>query len=297
MPYLLLLPALILELLIHIVPMIVGVVMSFFGLTELFMRNWRNAPFIGLQNYRVSLDLNNAVGKSLLESFGITLAYTIVVVALSWAIGFCAALVLQGKVHGKGFWRTLFLVPYALPIYAGVITWMFMFRRDTGLVNHLLVDNLHLLHSGPFWLIGNNSFISLVVVEIWRMWPFAFLMLMAGMQNISNDLFEAASLDGAGIVGQVRSIVLPMLRPVNLVLVLVMFLWTFNEFNVPFILFGGSPPTQGDILSLHIYGSTFTNYNFGLGSAQSVLLLLFLLVVSLAYLGFTRRGRRNAVRA
>ena len=294
LPYLLCAPAIVLELLVHVVPMIVGIVMSFFKLTQLFLRNWQNAPFAGLDNYKVSLQLDNAVGQGLMKSFGLSVGFTILSVGFAWLLGFTAAVVLQGKVRGRGLWRTLFLFPYALPLYASVFTWTFMFQRDNGLLNHLLVDDLHLLDHPPFWLIGGNSFFALVITEVWQKWPFAFLMMMAAMQNIPTDLFEASSIDGAGVGTQIRRIVLPMLRPVNIVVILVLFLWTFNDFNTPYLLFGRSVPEQGDVLAIHIYDSAFQNYNFGLGSAQSVLLLLFLLVVTMIYLAATRR-RRDAV--
>jgi len=294
-PYLFLLPALLLELLIHIGPMLVGVGVSFLELTRFFIRNWSAAPFAGLANYKVVVQFDQAIGKSLLESFAVTVAFTLLTIGLAWAIGFVAAILLQARVTGRGFFRMFFLVPYALPIYAAVITWSFMLQRDSGAVNHLLVDQLGVLDSAPFWLLGNNAFVSLVVVAVWRMWPFAFLMIMAALQTIPGDLYEAAAIDGAGIGQQIRRITLPMLRPVNLVLILVLFLWTFNDFNTPYILFGASPPAGADIISLHIYNSSFVNWDFGVGSAMSVLLLIFLLVVSLIYLRVTRRKEDHAV--
>ena len=83
---------------------------------------------------------------------------------------------------------------------------------------------------------------------------------------------------------------LPLIRPVNRVLLLVLFLWTFNDFSVPFTLFGSAPPSQADIISIHIYENSFSSWNFGTGSAMSVLLLLFLLLVTLVYLALGRRG-------
>jgi multiple sugar transport system permease protein len=204
------------------------------------------------------------------------------------------ALVLQRRFRGRGALRTLFLVPYALPIYAGIITWSFMLQRDNGLLNHVLQKNLHVLDHATFWLVGNNAFLSMAVVAIWRSWPFAFLMLMAGMQNISEEVYDAASVDGAGTWQQVRHITLGSLRPVNVVLLLMLFLWTFNDFNTPFVLFGATPPKSADLISIHIFGNSFVNWNFGLGSAMSVLLLLFLLVVTGAYLLLTNRRSRRA---
>ncbi|MCW2595389.1 MAG: multiple sugar transport system permease protein [Pseudonocardiales bacterium] len=295
LPYLLLIPAVVLELLIHIVPMLVGIFISFLHLTQFYIANWRQAPAAGLSNYRYALDFNQAAGKELLHSFLITLVFTVVVLAVSWALGMAAAVFLQRPFPGRAIIRTIFLIPYALPVFASVITWNFMLQRDNGVVNHVLVDQLHLVGGDrPFWLIGPNSFYSLVIVEVWRTWPFAFLMLTAGMQSISQDLYEAAGLDGAGVWAQFRGITLPMLRPVNRVLLLVLFLWTFNDFTTPYTLFGRGAPRQADLISMHIYQNSFVTWNFGTGSAMSVLLLLFLLVITGGYLRIANRGAQDA---
>jgi len=284
LPFALLAPAVVFEMVIHVIPMLTGMWISFIKLTKFFIANWGEAPAAGLENYGVALDFNSSVGRQLLQSFFVTCGFTILVVAISWTLGMCAAVALQRKFLGRGIFRTLFLVPYALPVYAGIIAWKFMLQKDTGAINHLLFDNLHLSGSKPFWLIGDNVFIATVVVTIWRFWPFAFLMLMAGLQSIPTDVYEASSVDGAKPFRQWLSITLPMLRPVNLVLVLVMFLWTFNDFNTPFILFGNAQPAGGDLISYHIYNASFLTWNFGLGAAMSVLLLLFLLLVTGVYL-------------
>ncbi|MFC7465047.1 carbohydrate ABC transporter permease [Brachybacterium sp. GCM10030252] len=295
-PYLIILPAVLLELLIHIVPMVTGFWMSFIELTKFFIRRWGEAPFVGLENYQISVDLSTPIGQGLLNSFVVTVGYTILVVGISWGLGMAAAVALQRPFRGRGVFRTLFLIPYALPLYAAVITWNFMLQRDTGVVNHVLVDQLGILDGAPFWLIGDNAFLSVVIVAIWRMWPFAFLMFMAGLQSIPGELYEASSMDGASPFRQWRSVTLPMLAPVNQTMVLVMFLWVFNDFNTPYVLFGTAQPPAGDLISFHIYNASFLSWDFGVGSAMSVLLLLFLLVVSLTYLYFTqwRKEKNNA---
>jgi multiple sugar transport system permease protein len=291
LPYLLLLPALVLELGVHIIPMIVGAWMSLREMTQFRIQNWSSAPFTGLENYRATLDLNTAIGRELLHSFWVTVAYTVASVGLSWVLGLAAGVFLQRPFRGRALLRTLFLTPYALPVYAAVITWTFLFQRDNGLVNQVL-EQFGLVGHRPFWLIGGNSFVALLVVSVWRSWPFAFLCIMAGLQNIPGELYEAAYLDGAGFWRRLRHVTLPMLRPMNQVLFLVLFLWTFNDFNTPYILFGGSAPNQADLISIHIYESSFHTWNFGQGSAMSVALLLFLLVVSVAYLLITNRRVR-----
>lgn len=297
LPYLLLLPAVVMEVLIHIVPMLTGIWISFIKLTRVFIANWSSAPFAGLSNYRVSLDVHGAIGAEVWRSFFVTCGFAVLAVALSWGFGMAAAVALQQPFFGRGAVRTLFLVPYALPAYAGILTWNFMFQRDSGLVNHVLVDQLHVMSQGPFWLLGGKAFFSLVVVAVWRLWPFAFLTIMAGLQSIPADQYEAAAVDGAGNFRQWLAITLPSLRPVNVVLILVLFLWTFNDFNTPWVLFGNAQPPGGDLISFHIYNASFLTWNFGIGAAMSVSLLVFLMVVTAIYLLATRvrePGRRRA---
>jgi multiple sugar transport system permease protein len=292
LPYLLLIPALIAELLIHIVPMLLGVWMSLRHLTEFFIRNWTQAPGAGLSNYRVAVSFSGPIGSALVHSFAITVALTVVIVGFSWLIGFTAAVLMERPFRGRALLRTLFLIPYALPIFAEVITWRFMFQQN-GAVN-AVGNNLHLFTTHPFWLLGGgHSFAALSVAMIWRLWPFAFLVVTAGLQSVPPDLYEAARIDGAGEMRRVRKVTMPLLRPVNVVLVLVLFLWVFNEFNSPYILFD-QPPASADMISVHVYNASFMNWNFGLGSAMSVLMMIFLAIVTGFFL-VVRRRREGAI--
>lgn len=172
------------------------------------------APGKGLGNYRVAVDLDGAIGADLLRSFLVTLAVTLLAVGLSWLLGTAAAVLMQDRFRGRGPLRAIFLVPYALPVYTAVMTWAFMFQRDNGMINHVLADQLGVTGGDrPFWLIGDNSFWALVTVIVWRSWPFAFLVLMAGLQNIPRDLYEASALDGAGMWRQIRHITLRRCAP------------------------------------------------------------------------------------
>lgn len=290
LPYLLVLPALIFELLVHIGPMLVGVAMSFFEVTQFNLRNWVDAPFVGLHNFRVGLDFGGPVGGELYNSLLVTIAFTVLVVGLSWGLGLTAAMLVNAEFRARGWFRALFLVPYALPVYVGIMAWKFMLQQRTGAINALLVDDLHVLGGRPFWLLGDLAFWSMVATSVWRHWPFAFLVLLAGLQNVRGELYEAASLDGANGWRRFRYITLPMLRPVNLVLLLVLGLWTFNDFNIPFVLFGKNAPESADLVAMHIYTSSFINFNFGLGAAMSVGLLMVLLVFSVLYIRALRVG-------
>jgi len=294
LPYLLLLPALVFELLVHLIPIAVGIFISFKALTQLYLTQWQSAPWAGLANYRIAVDFSAPVGQALLHSFVVTCSFTVLAVGLSWLFGTAAAILAQDPFRGRGVLRAIFLTPYALPVYASVITWAFMFQYNNGLVNSVLHNELHITSSPSFWLLGDNSFFALVVVSVWRNWPFAFLVVMAGLQSIPRELYEASAIDGAGVWQQIRRVTMPSLRAVNQVLVLVLFLWTFNDFTTPYTLFGNSAPQNADVISLHIYNASFLTWNFGEGSAMSVLLLLFLLLVTGAYLLITSRRRQHA---
>ena len=284
LPYALVAPAILFELLIHIVPMLTGIWISFVQLTKYFIANWGAAPFAGLRNYSVAIDFDQAIGRGVLNSFLITCGYTLIVVAFSWTFGMAAAVALQKPFKGQGLFRTLFLVPYALPSYVGTIAWAFMFNQRDGAINRFLVDDLGILQDRPFWLLGGNSFWAIVIVTAWQFWPFAFLMLLAALQNIPGDVYEAASLDGASLWKQFTQITLPMVKPANAVLLLIMSLWIFNQFNVPYVLFGPASPEQATLISPLIYQQSFNNWNFGLGGAMSVMLLVVLLIASAFYI-------------
>ena len=294
LPYLLLAPALAFELLIHLVPMIAGVFISFKALTQLYLANWQHAPWAGLSNYQIAVNFHTAVGQTLLHSFVVTCAFTVLAVSMSWLFGTAAAILAQDRFRGRGVLRALFLTPYALPVYASVITWSFMFQYNNGLVNHLVHDELGITSKPTFWLLGDNSFYALVIVSVWRNWPFAFLVVMAGLQTIPRELYEASAIDGAGVWQQMRRVTMPSLGAINQVLVLVLFLWTFNDFTTPYVLFGNAAPQAADVISIHIYQASFLTWNFGEGSAMSVLLLLFLLLVTGVYLLVTSRRRSSA---
>ncbi|MEG9246726.1 sugar ABC transporter permease [Arthrobacter sp. Soc17.1.1.1] len=281
--YILIAPAVIMELLIHIIPMVLGVWIAFLGLSQLNIRNWLRAPFVGFDNFVAGLDPNGPIGGEFLASFGRTLVFTVVVLAIVWVLGIMAAVLLHSSFRGNGFLRTFFLIPYALPSYVATIAWAFMFSQRDGAINKILVDDLGILDERPFWLLGGNAFWVTVIVTAWQMWPFAFLMLLAALQNIPKDVYEAAAIDGASLWKQFLLITLPMIRPANGVLLLVMSLWIFNQFNVPFVLFGAAPPESAKLISPLIYQHSFSNWNFGLGGAMSVLLLILLFIASVIY--------------
>ncbi|WP_241843023.1 carbohydrate ABC transporter permease [Agromyces albus] len=284
LPYVLVLPALIAELFIHIIPMGLGIWIAFLSLNQLSIRNWINADFIGFTNFLNGLNPTTAIGSQFFGTLGRTAVYTVLVLGFSWALGTAAAYFLNARFRGRAVLRTLYLLPYALPVFVSAIAFAFMFNQRDGIINKILVDDLHLFADRPFWLIGSNAFVVLVIASIWTTWPFAFLLQLAALQTVPEDVYEAASLDGAGRIRQFFDVTLPMIRASNVVMLLLMFLATFNQFTVPFVLFGPSAPSESLLISPLIYQFSFGTWNFGLGGAVSTMLLVLLFVVSLIYI-------------
>ena len=170
-----------------------------------------------------------------------------------------AAVALQRAFRGRAVFRTLFLIPYAIPMYAGIIAWKFMFQQQTGVIDQILVF-LHLATptNQPFWLIGPNAFVALC-----RRCDLAHLAVrFPHADGRTADASTRTSTRPRHSMAQSRSgnggaITLPELGGVNRVLVLVLFLWTFNDFNDPAILFGEGQPPSGDLISFHIYNNAF----------------------------------------
>ncbi|HET6154549.1 MAG TPA: sugar ABC transporter permease [Marmoricola sp.] len=292
LPYLLLAPAIACELVVHVVPTLVGLFLSFHRVDEFNLRDWATSPGAGTGNYKTALDPGTSVGSALWSSFGTTLAFTALVVGLCWAIGMFAAVLLSQPFRGRALFRTLFLVPFALPAYVTAIGWRFMFDRDDGAVNHLLVDNLHVAHSHPFWLVGGHAFWATVVVSVWRLWPFAFLMLLAALTTVPQERYEAAALNGARPWAQFWHVTLPGIRRVNTLVLGVLVLWAFNEFTVPFVLLGSTPPQSATLVSTLVYREAFGTFQVGVAAATNVALAVLLFVVGLLWL-----ARRRSVDA
>ena len=293
LPYLLVGPAVAVELVVHVIPSLLAIVLSLLRLDQSSIAHWTHAPFAGLANYRAGLS-TNAIGDDFYSALGRTAVFTVLVVATSWLLGFVAAVALSHPFRGRQFFRIFFLIPFALPTYATGIGWRFMLGRDNGALNRLLVDDLHIVSHRPFWLIGGNAFWVTVVVAIWRMWPFAYLVLSAALESVPKDNAEAARIDGASTWQQLRRVTLPAIRRMNLVVVLLMALWSFNEFTLPYVLFNGTPPPSASLLPIVVFRDAFSTFNAGLAAALDVVIIAIVGVVLVAWLRLRQVGDRDA---
>ncbi len=274
-------PAVVLQVLVYLIPIAVGVYTSFTGITFSTLRDWVGAPFLGLHNYRLIL-ATPAIADPLLRSFILSLLYVTIVVTSSIMLGMVAVIMVRSLARGRRVLQIIYILPFTVPVYAGVLTWDFVFQGH-GAATALLATDLHLVSASTLWLEGTNAFWSMVIATIWRSWPFAFLMLLAASQQIPDTLYEAVRVDGGARWKEARYVTLPLLRTTIVTLSLILFLWTFNDFTTPFVFFGQIPPPDADLFPLHVYTNTFVNASYSLGNAMTLIAVIALLVVAIPY--------------
>lgn len=290
-------------LLVHFIPGAQGIYMSLLDLKQVNLLLYLRAPFVGLQHYQDIFgvftgtdDLNVA---ALGQALNNTLWYAFWVNVGTLALGLILALLLHRRFRGVGVARTLVLLPWVMPTFVVGIAWNLIWLRDGGLANHLLVDWLGLFPDRPTWLTGPASFWALVIPTIWRTLPFTAVMLLAGLQVIPTDLYEAARVDGATALDRFRYVTLPFLKPVLSVLVLfgtVFDLIGGQGYNISASMFtaGSGASVNGgryaDLIVPAIVRQSFDRQLFGYGAAASVVVMLILIVI----VGVWYRGFRTA---
>ena len=274
-PFWMLLPGGILMVLVIVIPLILAVVISMLDLDQYTLRSWLQAPFIGLGNFV------EAVTKStLLRSIGISASYAAIAAVATLPIGVFAALATQNAFRGRGLVRSIFLIPYVLPTFVVATVWRTMLQPG-GVVNEGL-DALG-IHTG-LWLNGPQSYWALIIVQIWSSWPFFYLLVLAGLQSVDQEVHEAAAIDGALWWTKLRYVILPYLRgPIALALI-ISFLHNVNGFTLPFVLFGVPAPQDVEVLPVLTYVTSFQSFRFGLSASMAVASLVLIAIPLFIYL-------------
>lgn len=276
------------------IPLLIAVYISFLNLDQYSLRSWLQAPWVGLANYMAALSGGETVvGASALVSLGISLAFSLLTTLLITPIGILAALTVNTSYRGRAVVRALYLIPYVIPTFVTALIWRMMFLNGTGLVDRSLAA-IHLANVNTYWLLGPNSFWAMVIADTWASWAFIYIMVLAGLQSISHDIYESAAIDGANSWQKLTRIVLPQLRHILGLALLLSTLNHFNNFTLPFVMFGTPPPVQADVLPLNIYVSSFQLFNFGLGGAMSVITLIIMLIPGFVYIRALRLGEVRA---
>ena len=275
LPYVLLAPAVIALLVFVVIPVVFSLYLS---LTNAELLQFDQREFIGLGNYERLL-ARDVFWESLVN----TLVYTAGSVILSFGVGLFTALLLNEDFRFRGIARTMIALPWAVPWLVTTTIWYVMFNPQMGPINEVL-KGLGIIQQGIPWLYqSNTAMIAIIIVTAWRVFPTATLLILAGLQSIPPDLYEAAKVDGAGKWQRFRFVTLPSLRSVNLVVVVLLTITAFKLFTVAWTLTQGGPGTATTVLSVYTYQEAFMSNRIGRASALAALSVLASGVLVIVY--------------
>lgn len=252
----------------------------YLSLSNMNLYHIRDYEFIGFAQY-VAVLMEPAFWTIFLK----TIIWTLVNVFFHVSLGVLLAVFLhQRYVRGKGAWRIMLILPWALPQYITALTWRGMFNYEYGAVNLVLTKFMHL--SPVEWLTSPfEAFAAAILTNIWLGFPFMMVIALGGLQSIPDDLYEAADVDGASGWHKFKNITLPMLRPVMIPAITLGTVWTFNNVNVIWLVSnGGEPNDQTHILVSYVYEAAFYMYRFGWAAALSMVIFFILFAFTQVFL-------------
>ncbi len=281
LPWLLLAPALAATVLLVLVP--VGETF-WLSLHDVILFRPRVRPFVGLGNYVAVLR-----DPLFWESLGHSVVWVVVAVSLQFGLGLCTALLLNRTFAWRAVARALVIVPWALPSVIIGLVWTWMLDFNLGLVNQLGV-RWGLLEAPIAWLARPDTAMAAVILAVvWQGFPFFAVTLLAGLQAIPREHYEAAEIDGAGVVVSFWNVTLPGLAPVIATSLLLRMIWVSNSLDLILVMTGGGPGTSTHTLPLYAFLKAWSGANYGYGSALAVVLTVLLLAVVISYA--VRAGR------
>lgn len=243
--------------------------------------------WIGLANYEALLE-----SRRFHDTVMRTFYWMFLSVSLKLVLGLIGATLLNAAIPGRGLFRVLVMPPWVIPIAIGCIGWLWLYNGYFGILSGM-GQKLGIL-SGPFEFLAykNSAFYSAIVTDVWVGTPMVTLFLLAAMQGVSRDLYEAAWVDGAGRWYRFRRITIPQIMPVIVSMALLSAIWTFNSFEIIWILTEGGPRGATTTLIVDTYKVAIGNFKFGEGAARAVIIVFLLAVFSLIYLFFLNRVNR-----
>jgi ABC-type sugar transport system permease subunit len=235
-------------------------------------------PFVGVKNYSKMFGSHEWV-----SALGRTAAFTAVSVLLETVAALGLALMLHRKFRGRGFLRAAILVPWAVPTVVSATLWKTMFDPRAGFVDYML-GNLHLPGAHTTWLAGIwTSWVTILVADAWKNVPFIAIILLAGLQVIPGEVYEAARIDGANAWQSFRRMTLPLLKPALAVALIFRTLQAFLVFDVIYIMTGGGPGVSTQTLAFLNWQTFLVGTDFGYGGAISVMLVIMSLAIAAVY--------------
>jgi multiple sugar transport system permease protein len=245
--------------------------------------------FVGLDNYR------DAISD---EHFGLvvrnTIVWTVFSTIFSLALGMVAAILLSRPIRFRGFFRSVLFIPYVISAVTAAFVWKWMYHADFGVISGLLMD-LHLIKT-PIKFIDSTRLVmpSLIVANVWKEFPFAMIMLLAGIQTIPEQLYNAAKIDGAGRWRRFTDITIPQLMPVLTITSILLIIANINAFTFVWILTGGGPAYHSQIFITHVYSVAFVGSpHFELASALGVMVVIAMMIFAVFYVRLLTRESRS----
>jgi len=238
----------------------------------------RSVKFTGFKNYiEIFGDADSDFWRVLIQ----TVIWTIVNVSFHFGIGLFLAIILNKNLKGNTYYRTLLMVPWAIPSFVAAFSWRFMYNYPDGLINSILsaagIARINFL-GDPSWMLP-----SCVIVNVWAGVPFMMITLLGALQGIDESLYEAADIDGASRWQQFWNVTLPLLKPVASVAILLGIIWTFNMFNIVYLVTLGNEAVEKDIFVTYAY-KAFSSYGrYGISASYAVIILSILLTFGSYY--------------
>jgi len=235
--------------------------------------------FIWLQNY-LSVFKDIYFWKSLYN----TVYFTIISMVLELIFGFIVALVLNEKFFMKWLVRTLIIIPWAIPPVVNATVWKWIANSEYGSLNSILkslgiIKEYRIWLSDPFW-----SMMIIILADVWKYTPLVAIMLLAALQTIPEDLYEAAKIDGANSFRRTISITIPLIKPTIIVVLILRTFEAFKVFDLVFVMTRGGPAFKTTVVSYFTYLETFSQLNIGRGSAIAYIIVIFMSILSYLYI-------------
>lgn len=244
--------------------------------------------YIGLANYD-----KLANNEKFHTTIGLTFKWMFLSVSFKVLLGLAGATLLNANLRGKSLYRILIMPPWVVPLAIGCIGWLWLYQGHFGLIAGVL-QRVGIL-DGPFEFLAyrNSAFYSAVITDVWAGTPFVSLFFLAAMQAVPTDLYEAAYLDGASRWYRFRRITIPQIMPAIVSMSLLSAIWTFNSFEVIWILTEGGPRSATTTLIIDTYKTAVANYKFGQGAARATVIVVLLSTFSLLYLWLLNKVKRR----
>lgn len=270
------------------IPVLKGLDLSF---TDTQLLNPSGGSHVGFDNYTALLG-----SDSFLKSVVTTLVYSFFTVVGSLLLGTVSAVVLNRAFPGRTLARAVIVMPWAVPTVAVVLVFRWIFNDSTGVANQAL----GVLGIGSRGWLTNPSYgmLSVLIATIWKVSPFVMLVVLAALQSVPDELYEATRVDGADMFSTFKSVVLPFLMPTLRIVALLMTIWSFRRFEIIWLLTGGGPVDATNTIVIDVYRQAFVNNQLGVAAAVGMLGLVLSLVVTMVYFFLEKRSdRENRVEA